>query len=149
YTYVCLVHGVAMSGTITVIDHPGQIIAPSAVEQQARRLITAALAQAPVAIALANAEIPPPTQNMDGTTTFHVLVGFHMGQLDLMSFFPKQLTVHPGDTVQWALSTEDDAPHTVTFLNGNAEPDVVLPFPQPNGPPLLLLNPAVLFPQNA
>jgi plastocyanin len=148
FNYLCLVHGVIMSGKIIVIDHPGQIIAPSAVEQRARRQIAAALAQAPLALALGNAEVPPPTQNPDGTTTYYILVGFDMGQLELFHFFPNRLTVHPGDTVEWMLSKEDMAPHTVTFLNGNAEPDVVLPFPQPPGPPLLLFNPAVLFPQN-
>jgi hypothetical protein len=40
------------------------------------------------------------------------------------------------------------APHTITFLNGNASPDDVLPVPQDNGPPLLVINPAVLYPQN-
>jgi plastocyanin len=148
YNYVCVVHGVEMSGKILVGDHHGQSVAPRAVEEEARRLIAAALAQAPLAIALANAEVPPPTQNMDGTTTFHVLVGFHSGQLDLMHFFPNHLTVHAGDTVEWLLSTQDDAPHTITFLNGNAEPDLILPLPQANGPPLLLFNPDVLFPQN-
>jgi len=148
YNYVCLVHGVEMSGKIIVIDHPGQIHAPSAVEEEARRLIAAALSEAPAAIALANAQVPPPSQNADGTTTHHVLVGFANGQLDLMRFFPNSLTVHPGDTVEWALGKEDMAPHTITFLNGNPEPDLVLPFPQSNGPPLLLFNPAVLFPQN-
>src|SRR5262249_18465481 len=99
-------------------------------------------------IAQANAQVPPPTQNADGTTTHHVLVGFAKGQLDLMLFFPSSLTVHPGDTVEWVLGKENMAPHTITFLNGNAEADVVLPFPQADGPPLLLFNPDVLFPQN-
>ena len=149
YNYVCLVHGVSMSAQIIVLDYPAEIPTPREVHKEAKRLIAAALAQVPVAVALATAEIPPPTQNSDGTTTFHVLIGFSMGQLDLVRFFPDELTVHPGDTVEWKLSNEDMAPHTVTFLNGNPEPDVVLPVPQPNGPPLLLFNPAVLFPQNA
>jgi hypothetical protein len=41
------------------------------------------------------------------------------------------------------------APHAITFLNGAAEPDLLVPEPQPSGPPLLLFNPAVIFPQNA
>jgi plastocyanin len=43
----------------------------------------------------------------------------------------------------------DLAPHTITFLNGAKEPDAVVPQPQPNGPPLLVLNPDVALPQNA
>jgi plastocyanin len=148
YNYVCLVHGVTMSAKIIVLDYPEEIPTPRKVKREAKRLIAAALAQVPVAVALANAEIPAPTQNSDGTTTFHVLVGFSMGQLDLVRFFPDQLTVHPGDTVEWALSKDNMPPHTVTFLNGNPGPDAALPLPQDNGPPLLLFNPEVLFPQN-
>jgi plastocyanin len=148
YSYLCAVHGVGMSGKIIVVAGDEDIPSPSKVSEEATRLITDALAQAPAAIALGNAEVPPPTENPDGTTTFHVLVGFHMGQLDLVHFFPTQLTVHQGDTVEWALSKEDGAPHTITFLNGNPSPDDLLVVPQPSGPPLLLVNPAVLFPQN-
>jgi plastocyanin len=149
YSYVCLVHGVIMSGKIIVIAHPGHVRPPSEVDHEARRLIALALEQVPAAIALGNTEVPPATQNPDGTTTFQVLVGFTAGQLDLYHFFPTQLTVHPGDTVEWALSKEDMPPHTVTFLNGNPDINVVLLVPQPHGPPLLLFNPDALFPQNA
>ena len=69
--------------------------------------------------------------------------------MDLLRFFPDRLAVNPGDTIVWTLSDASMAPHTVTFLNGNMSPDDVLPVPQDNGPPLLVLNPAVLFPQNA
>jgi plastocyanin len=150
YNYVCLVHGITMSGKIIVLDYPAEIPTPREVKQEAKRSVAAALAQIPVAVALANAEIPVPTRNPDGTTTFYVLVGFSVGQLDLVRFFPDQLTVHPGDTVEWRLNKDEMlAPHTVTFLNGNPEPDAVLPVPQDNGPPLLLFNPDVLLPRNA
>jgi plastocyanin len=148
YNYICAVHGVAMSGKVIVVARDVDIPSPSKVNAEATRLIADALAQVPAAIALGNAEVPAPTPNPDGTTTFHVLVGFDMGQLGLVHFFPTQLTVHPGDTVEWALSKEDHGPHTITFLNGNPSPDDLLVVPQPNGPPLLLVNPAVLFPQN-
>jgi len=150
YNYVCLVHGVTMSGKVIVLDYPDEIPTPDEVHHEAQLLIAAELAQVPVAVALANAEIPPPTPNADGTTTFQVLVGYEMGQLHLVHFFPDELTVHPGDTVEWLLSKEVMVdPHTITFLNGNAEPDVALPVPQDNGPPLLLFNPEVFVPQNA
>jgi hypothetical protein len=44
------------------------------------------------------------------------------------------------------------APHTITFLNGAADIELVTPVPNPDdpsGPPLLLLNPEVLMPINA
>jgi plastocyanin len=90
-------------------------------------------------------QVIPPTHNTDGTTTYHVVVGYSSGVVDVMRFFPSQLNVHPGDTIVWTLSTADVAPHTVTFLNGNPEPGLTLVV-QPPTPPLILLNPAVLFP---
>jgi plastocyanin len=149
YSYVCVVHGVRMSGQIIVVDRHAQIPSPKDVHQEARRLIAGALAQVPVAIAVGNAEVPPPTRNPDGTTTFYVLMGYSLGQLDLVRFFPEQLTVHPGDTVQWAFTPGGMLHrHTVTFLNGNPAPDDVVPVPQPDGPPLLVYNPALLDAQN-
>jgi plastocyanin len=148
YHYVCAVHGVKMSAKINVVDNQVEIASPEDVDQEAKQLIGAALAQVPFAFALANVPLPP-TANPDGTTTYHVLVGYTFGQLDLLHFFPDQLAVSPGDTVVWVLSDDDHAPHTVSFLNGTASPDDVLPVPQDNGPPLLVLNPLVQLPQNA
>ena len=78
-----------------------------------------------------------------------MLVGYNAGPLDLVHFFPEELTVHPGDTVEWMFSMEDMAPHTITFLNGTEPPDDLIVWPQGDDPPLLLLNPEVLFSQNA
>jgi plastocyanin len=148
FHYVCAVHGVQMPGKINVVENQVDISSPDEVNQQAKKLIGDALDLVPLAYALAN--IPPtPTANPDGTSTFQVLVGYQFGPLELYQFFPNQLAVSPGDTVVWTLSADNHAPHTVTFLNGNASPDDVLPVPQDNGPPLLVVNPAVLFPQNA
>jgi plastocyanin len=148
HNYVCVVHGVIMSGQIIVVDRHQHVRSPREVDREARRSIAEALAQVPAAIAQANAEVPPPTQNPDGTTTYHPLVGFAVGQLYMQTFFPQELTVHPGDTVEWTFSMEDEAPHTITFLNGEEAPDDVIVWPQKEGPPLLLVNPEVLFPQN-
>jgi plastocyanin len=149
YNYVCVVHGAAMPGQIIVVDDDQHVPSPNQVDKQAQEQIGAALAQVPQAIAQAEAEVPPPTENEDGTTTYYVLVGYNAGPLDLVHFFPEELTVHPGDTVEWMFSMEDMAPHTITFLNGNESPDDLIVWPQDNGPPLLLVNPEVLFPHNA
>ena len=122
---------------------------PREVNEEARGSIAAALAEVPAALALAEAEVPPPTQNEDGTTTYYVLLGYSVGQLHLVRFFPEELTVNPGDTVEWMFSMENMAPHTITFLNGEESPDDLIVLPQQGGPPLLLVNPEVLFPQNA
>jgi plastocyanin len=48
------------------------------------------------------------------------------------------------------LSPANDAPHTVTFLNGAPDISFITPVPNPdpNGPPILLINPEVLGPIN-
>jgi plastocyanin len=138
-----------MSAQILVVDHDQDIPSPREVDRQAQRSIAAALAQAPEAIQLAEDEVPPPTQNDDGTTTFHVVVGYAVGQLYMQRFFPEELAVQPGDTVEWKFSTHNLGNHTITFLNGTEPPDDLIVWPQGDDPPLLLVNPEVLFPQNA
>ena len=149
YNYVCVVHGAIMSAQILVVDHDQDIPSPREVDRQAQRSIAAALAQAPEAIQLAEDEVPPPTQNDDGSTTFHVVVGYALGQLYMQHFFPEELTVQPGDTVEWKFSTHNLGNHTITFLNGTEPPDDLIVWPQGDDPPLLLVNPEVLFSQNA
>jgi plastocyanin len=148
YPYVCVVHGVRMTGQIIVVDEDRHVPSPREVDREAQRLIRAALADVPAAIAAAEAEVPPPTPNPDGTTTYYVLVGFSVDQLDLLHFFPEELTVQPGDTVQWVFGMEDIPPHTITFLNGEEAPDDLIVWPQKEGPPLLLVNPELLDPRN-
>jgi plastocyanin len=149
YDYVCVVHGARMSGQIIVVDRHEHVESPHQVLRDAQRAIAAALAPVPDVIAQAEAEVPPPTLNEDGSTTYYVLVGYSVGQLDVLHFFPDDLTVHPGDTVEWIFTMENMDPHTITFLNGNPAPDDVIPVPQDDGPPLLVVNPEFLFPQNA
>src|SRR5207302_2761504 len=60
-------------------------------------------------------------------------------------FVPRKVTIHEGETVSWIWKTEA-TPHTVTFLGGQPAPDVIVPQPQPNGPPRLMLGPKMLVP---
>jgi plastocyanin len=151
YDYVCVVHGARMSGQIIVVDDHERIPPPHQVARQARAAIAAALAQVPDAVAQAEAEVPPPTLNDDGTTTYYVLVAYTAGdQLDLLRFFPDNLTVQPGDTVEWVYNLDTmTMVHTISFLNGTPPPDDLIPVPQDDGPPLLVVNPEIVYPQNA
>ena len=146
FNYICLVHGQMMSGTIIVVDGSQTVPTPDQAASQANNEMTALWSQTSQVIRDANNSIKPATKNADGTLTQYISVGYAKGQIDLMSFFPSKLVVHPGDTIVWTPSTTDMAPHTVTFLNGAPDIDVVAVQPQPHGPPLLLLNPAMLFP---
>jgi plastocyanin len=146
YHYICLVHGAMMAGTINVVDPSVAIPSPNKVKSHVETSISHLLQQVPAAIDAARAAILPPEHHSDGTTTYHVNVGFMYGKIDLMSFFPGSLRVHPGDTVVWHMTT---VPHTITFLNGKPEPSLLLPatWPPPTGTtPTAMFNPAILGP---
>lgn len=146
FSYVCLVHGTVMSGTITVVSPSVSVPSPTAVLKSAQRQVTTMLAKGRTYIGLGRATVPAPVHNPDGTTAYTVMIGYSKGQVDLMHFFPSKLVVHPGDTVKFELSPTNEAPHTVTFLNGNADIPLVDAVPNPPNPPLLLLNAAAVLP---
>jgi plastocyanin len=145
YLYVCLVHGWEMKGWVHVVDGDVPIPAPYQASAMGRQEIAAGQSQFARMEKAANALIEPPTMNEDGSTTFHVMVGYHEGNIDLMQFFPDKLVVRQGDTVEWAIGPMDEAPHTVAFLNGTTEPDLFIPF-QVDDTVALYINEAVLFP---
>jgi len=140
YHHLCLVHGVMMSGTVEVVGPAVHIASPGQVHARGNHQIARQMAKAPAVVRKAKRQIKPATENADGTLTHYVALGYSKGQIDLMRFFPSKLRVRPGDKVEWALSLSNDAPHTVTFLNGQPEPGLVVP-----EPPVLYINPAVLF----
>ena len=148
FMYECIVHGMMMSGSIVVVGPSVRIPSPEAVSLKAQQTITQKLASAFGLYGVAQSHVPEPVHNPDGSTTHTVLIGWSKGQLDLMKFVPSKLVVHPGDTVKFMLSPTNDAPHTVTFLNGNPDISFVVPVPNPPGPPILLFNPQVLAPTN-
>lgn len=153
YGYLCLVHGVMMSGTIIVDPSSVTIPSPAAVSAQAQLTIKQQLAHANGLLGQAMSQVPAPQHNSDGTTNYTVLIGWEQGQYDLMDFFPGKLVVHPGDKVTFMLSsTNIAAPHTVTFLNGFPDIPFVIPVfpkpPDPPGPPVLLINPELVTPIN-
>ena len=61
------------------------------------------------------------------------------------SFYPRRLTVHVGDTVEWIGGF-----HTVTLgpedMIQQLEKSLFVPTPQASGPPKLVFNPKVAFP---
>ncbi len=150
YPYACIVHGEEkMVGAVVVEDPSAAIPSQAEDDAQGAQELKTLEAQVPAAVQAAQAQVKPDQKNPDGTTTHFVITGFSQGQIDLEHYFPDKITAHPGDTVTWVLGQGDIAPHTITCLNGAAEPGLVSPQPQPNGPPLLLINPAVGAPQNA
>jgi len=146
YHYVCVVHGMMMSGEVTVVGPASSVPSPNRDTALAHAQIAAKLAKTPAVFRAARHAVPPVTKNTDGTSTHHILLGYSQGQISLMRFFPSHVRVRPGDTVQWSMTTHSDAPHTVTFLNGQPEPPLADVVPQQSGPPVLYVDPGTLFP---
>jgi plastocyanin len=146
YDYICLVHGQMMSAKIIVMDASHKVPSPAEAAGMAHDQMDHLWDQSERVVRDANNSIKPAVKNPDGTMTHYVSMGYSEGQIDLMSFFPQHFVARPGDTVAWTPSASDMAPHTVTFYNGSPDFELVIVKPQPNGPPLLLLNPAVLAP---
>jgi plastocyanin len=151
YEYQCIVHEEElMKGTIVVEDASATIQSPQEAEAAGRQEMADLMAKAPELIGAALAEVTPDTTNADGSVTHHVLVGYSSGQIDLMSFFPKDIEVRPGDTVVWDFASQNVAPHTITFLNGEADMQTFLLTPATDGgQPSLIINPDVAMPKNA
>jgi len=148
FPYVCIVHGVMMSGTIEVVGSDVPVMTPTQVQAQAEAEMEAAWNQVPPVLASAKAQTVPPTKNPDGTFTRTIILGYESGPIMVMGFFPNHMVVFPGDTVLWKLSATDMAPHTVTFYNGAPDQPLVIVEQGQNGP-VALVNPAVLFPSQA
>ncbi len=150
YQYVCVVHNMMkMAGTIVVEDSSASIPSQADDDAQAQKELDALKAQVPDIVKAANAQTKPDVQNPDGSTTHYVSVGYAQGQIDMTAFFPNNVSAKAGDTIVWNMPAMNMAPHTITILNGAPEPDLLAPQPQPNGPPFLLISPAVALPQNA
>lgn len=82
---------------------------------------------------------------LNGTTIHRIKLGYGDGRIVLMRFVPTNLTIHAGDSVEWTRG-DVETPHTVTFLSGDKEPELILVEPQQRGPPKFILNPAAQMP---
>jgi plastocyanin len=139
YTYYCAIHA-GMVGSIQVGASGQAADTQAAIDARRAAQINEDIATRGVPTIMTNlGELPT-----EGATV-GVVAGAQVGQIDVQRFFPPRVVVHPGDAVTWIWKTQD-TPHTVTFLNGQPAPEVVLPQPQANGPPRLQLNPTVLAP---
>ena len=75
------------------------------------------------------------------------LVGNHADRYSILRFTREPLVISVGTTVTWTVHDPFEI-HTVTFTNGDKHLQFIIPEPQPNGPPKLELNAAVLTPTN-
>jgi plastocyanin len=142
FDYVCLVHP-NMKAQVVVREAGAPADTPAAAEAKVAPHVANDLATRALPLALQSGTAPATTLPTGGTAV-GVAAGAGDGHVAIVRFLPGSLTVHVGDTVVW--TNQDPAvPHTVTFFAGGAEAhELVTPVPQPNGPPLLLLNQQVL-----
>ena len=150
YDFLCVIHP-GMEGTVTVKNRPyGAVTTQAQADATAAQTLAAAVAAGEAAAAAAK---PTTTKSSDGTTTWQVLMPTTAelkdgmkGTVDAMRFVPAKIKIGVGDTVSWV--DPNIEPHTVTFTSGAAAPEFVLPeFGAAPGPPTLVPNVQVLFPQ--
>ena len=90
-------------------------------------------------------EMAPEEPKSDGTTKYVIKMGYGDGNISWTRFDPANITIKAGDSIEW-IRDDVEMPHTVSFLSGGKEPELVLPEPQERGPPKFVLNPMVLKP---
>lgn len=143
YQYVCDIHP-GMEGVVNVVA-PGQgqsqaVDTQATIDARRGGQVNAELASKAVPAIVANVgELPA-----EGASA-GVAAGVQNGPADVQRFFPRRVTVKAGDAVTWIWKSQD-TPHTVTFLAGQSDPEVVIPQPQAGGPPKLQLNPTIVAP---
>jgi plastocyanin len=135
YTYTCIVHGPGMSGKVIVGKAMGS---PAAVQQQAQAAMGAA-------IQAGQGAWKKFTARKQGNTVTVPLIGDLRAGYSILRFTPQPLRVAVGTTVTWKMEDNFEL-HTVSFMSGKKPPEFVLPQPQAQGPPKLLLNPEALKP---
>lgn len=145
YQYNCLLHP-DMIGAVVVepaiaTDVPSQ----EEIDAQAEAERAPMLAQAEeIRARTTDPSLVTQQPGPNGSTIWYVPAG--MGAFDtriqVYDFFPKDLTVKPGDTVIWTSTFF----HQVVFAPGQPAPEFVIPQPTEAGPPLLIVNPVVAFP---
>ena len=128
-----------MQVDVQVLRTNVSILTQDQIDAEAAALLADQLAKGEASAAAAD---PGKTTNDDGTTTWEVLNAPTVEAASPMRFIPSRLQIGVGDTVAWENPTF--VPNTVTF---NAEsPSFLIPEPQDEGPPLLVIDPKVLFP---
>jgi plastocyanin len=149
YQVLCLLHETTMKGTI-IVNAAGTARPMSDADYRTAAASQAKDVQAKAAGFLKTITVPEAVANADGSHTWHVYagVGDSADGIDYMRYVGgEQLSIKVGDSVTFDMvKNSKGAPHTVTYLAGTEDPDLIVPQPQAGGPPKLLLNPRVLMP---
>jgi plastocyanin len=137
YKFLCVLHP-GMEASVKVVATNVEASTQAQIDQAARTRLADAIQQGERSAA--RMEILS-NRNATGATTWEVRNAPSVGTVDVMRFIPPRVQINAGDTVLWKDDTP--VPHTVTF---GGSPEIIVPEHQRSGPPLLVLNPQVLFP---
>jgi plastocyanin len=136
YPYVCLLHGAPMSGTVTVKDQVTST--PAAVRARGRRDLAALLKAGQAAFTRW-------TPERQGNKVVLPMVGDPKQGWTILRFTREPLVIRRGTTVTWTMRDPSEV-HIVTFPMGQKGLSFLIPQPQRQGPPKLLLDPRVEVP---
>ena len=150
YKYVCLLHAAHMNGTITV-SSAGTPYPKTAADYDKEEPAHLALHQTNAKALFDTLKVPTPATAADGSRTFTAFAaaGDNPTGNDFFRFIGgESLTVKAGDKITWTIEkNRPGVPHTITLLAlGVVRPDLVVPEPQPQGPPKLIVDPKVQAP---
>jgi LPXTG-motif cell wall-anchored protein len=154
YPYLCLLHGnaapdgtlVGMVGTVTVqAAGTAYPMTPDQVAAAGQQMLAGDVTKAKTAETgiMNQAAAMKPEAMPDGSMKYHVMVGGMdmVNSLEYQRFAPSELTIHVGDSVEWAMTMPGF--HNVA-LGGEFEPFSVVA--QQGGPPKIVANPQFVFP---
>lgn len=146
YHYICLVHLGQMTGTVQVLPATATDVPSQAdVDAVAKKESGAILSLIDKAVAASTDATVQPLPGKTNLVFVHAGVqegDTFIGLGQSMTFGPKDTKIKAGDTVVWTSTYF----HTVTFSPTVPPPDFIIPKPNPQGPPTLVINPLVLFP---
>jgi plastocyanin len=137
YEYLCLVHP-QMKGSIVVQESGGELPMDQAAYDQLGTEQAEALLEEGRQLVLQHSAAATPAAGADGAT-HEITAGTGGDNVEVLRFLPAEVSIKAGDTVRWTNRSMHD-PHTVTFLGGDAAPELIQVEPQEGGPPSLVLN---------
>ncbi len=142
FKYVCMFHP-GMEGKVIVQ------VAGSSYPKTQEEYSRIGAEEAQVALVKAQAlrdETKPIITTKAGKRTFTLnLVGDQKTMATFLRFPAQTLTISRGDSVTWAMKDPTEV-HTVTFGADQKAVDIAIVKPQPQGPPLITVNPKAIKP---
>ena len=150
FTFICLIHGaIDAAGNATGMALSVKVIPTSTGGADTQATLDSRGAAASAALIskaqqAASGAVAVETRLADGTSHWAAQIGKSVTDADALQFLPADISIKTGDTIDWTNGFA--VPHTVTFTSGAADPDLVVPVPQPSGPPFLSFNPKLFLP---